>query len=52
MRRIYLPPEDFTYGKRNRTPTPVKAVINYKYADKAEDCIKQDYDHFICQVNK
>jgi hypothetical protein len=50
-RRIYLPPEDFTYGRKNRTPTPVKDIINYEYARKAEEVIKMDYKTFLSEVN-
>jgi hypothetical protein len=49
-RKIYLPPEDFVYGRRNRTPTPVKEVINYDYSRKAEEVIKMEYDHFLSEV--
>ena len=49
-RKIYLPADEFTYGRKNRTPTPVKDVINYEYARKAEDVIKQEYTHFMTEV--
>jgi hypothetical protein len=45
-----LPPEDFTYGRKKRTPTPVKDVINYEYARKAEEVIKMEYNHYITEV--
>ena len=35
------------YGKRNRTPTPVKEVICYDYANKGEEQIKSNYQKFI-----
>jgi hypothetical protein len=49
-RKIYLPPQEFTYGRRNRTPTPVKDVINYEYSRKAEEVIKMEYSAFVAQV--
>ena len=33
---IYLPEEEFTYGKSNRPSTPVKAVMSNFYGDVAE----------------
>ena len=32
----YLPDEEFTYGKTNRPPTPIRAVIEGFYGDVAE----------------
>lgn len=49
-RKIYLPAEDFTYGRKNRTPTPVKDVINYSYANRAEEVIKMEYGAYIGEV--
>lgn len=46
-KKIFLPPEEFVYGKRNRTPTPVKNVIYYEYARQGEDTIKKTYDRFM-----
>lgn len=42
-----MPPEEFVYGKRNRTPTPVKQVINYDYGNKGKSALMQAYNHFI-----
>ena len=47
---MYLPPEDFTYGKWNRPSTPIKEVVNYDYGNMAEEVIKQEYDAFITHV--
>jgi hypothetical protein len=33
---MYLPDEEFTYGKANRPSTPVKAVVSNFYGDVAE----------------
>ena len=33
-----------------RTPTPVKKVINYEYAEDAETHIRHSYDRFINEV--
>jgi len=49
-RKIYLPSEDFVYGRKNRTPTPMKQVINFDYAKKAEEIIKMEYNHFLAEV--
>ncbi len=49
-RVIYLPPPEFTYGKKNRTPTPVKEVINNDYGNKAEDVIKMEYGAYMNHV--
>lgn len=46
-RKIYLPPEDFCYGIRNRTPTPIKEVVNNGYGNNAEQVIKQEYRTFM-----
>ena len=51
-RKIYLPPSEFTYGRKNRTPTPVKDVINYEYARKAEEVIKMEYSAFMTEKTK
>ena len=44
---IYLPPTDFAYGVPNRTPTPIKEVINGEYGNRAENNIDREYDHYI-----
>ena len=44
---IYLPPTDFTYGVPNRTPTPIKEVINGEYGNRAENNIEREYNHYI-----
>jgi hypothetical protein len=49
-RVIYLPAPEFTYGKRNRTPTPVKEVINNQFGNRAEDVIKMEYDAYMNHV--
>ena len=46
-RHINLPPEDFAYGIRNRTPTPIKDVINNGYGNRAEDVIGMEYQTFM-----
>lgn len=33
---MYLPEEEFTYGRQNRPSTPVKAVVSGFYGDVAE----------------
>lgn len=33
---IYLPEEEFTYGRANRPSTPIKAVVSGFYGDVAE----------------
>jgi len=45
-----LPSGEFTYGKKNRTPTPVKNVVGYEYARNAEDQIKTEYNSIMKQV--
>ena len=50
QRRIFLPNEEFIYGKRNRTPTPIKDVVGYEYARNAESDIKVEYQDIIHQV--
>lgn len=42
-----MPPEEFVYGKRNRTPTPVKQVINYDYGNNAKSALTNMYNQFI-----
>lgn len=51
-RKIYLPSEKFVYGKRNRTPTPMKQVVNYDYSREAEFEIKHEYQRYMEQVIK
>jgi hypothetical protein len=46
-KRITLPPEDFAYRMRNRTPTPVKDVINNAYGNRAEEVIGMEYQMFM-----
>ena len=46
-KKIFLPTDDFVYGKRNRTPTPVKNVIYYEYARQGEDTLKKTYNRFM-----
>ena len=49
-RKIYLPAENFIYGQRNRTPTPIKQLVNYDYSRKAESEIINEYDAFMRNV--
>ena len=49
-RKIYLPDEDFTYGKQNDSSTPVKSVINYDFSNKAEEVIKMEYHTYLREV--
>lgn len=42
-----MPAEDFIYGKRNRTPTPVKQVINNDYGNNGKLALTNMYNHFI-----
>lgn len=51
-RKIYLPAENFIYGQRNRTPTPIKQIVNYDYARKAENEILNEYDDFMRNKTK
>ena len=51
QRRIYLPNEEFIYGKRNRTPTPIKDIVSYDYANTAEGEKHREYQEVIHQVN-
>ena len=46
-KKIYLPPEDFTYGLPNRPPTPFKDVICNAHGNKAEEEIRTEYKNFI-----
>ncbi len=50
QRRIFLPSEEFTYGKRNRTPTPIKQVVGYEYARNAENDIRTEYNSIMLEV--
>ncbi len=49
-RKIYLPSEEFVYGKRNRTPTLMKKIVNYDYGREAESEIRHEYDQYMEQV--
>lgn len=51
-RNIFLPAEEFVYGKKNRTPTPVKNVINQEYSRQAEEVIKQEYSNFMTEKTR
>ena len=42
--QLYLPTEEFTYGKPNRPGTPVGDVISNYYGDKATKKLEQKYD--------
>ena len=46
-RTINLPPDDFAYGVPNRTPTPIKEVINNEYGNKAEQKQLRKYSNII-----
>ena len=48
-KKIILPPQDFTYGKPNRPPTPIKEIINNDYGNRAEALITNEYKKFIKQ---
>ena len=49
-RKIYLPSEEFIYGRKNRTPTPIKNIINYDYSRKAEEEIRSEYENYMERV--
>lgn len=49
-RKIYLPAENFVYGQRNRTPTPIKQIVNYDYSRRAENEILSEYNAFMKNV--
>lgn len=49
-RKIYLPDEDFTYGKKNESSIPIKSVINYDFSNRAEDVIKMEYHTYLREV--
>lgn len=49
-RRIHLPKEDFTYGKPNRPPTPIKDIINNNYGNMAEISIRNEYKNFLKKI--
>lgn len=46
-RRIFLPPEDFSYGLKNRPPTPIKEVVNHGYGNAAADILRVEYRTFM-----
>lgn len=46
-KEIRLPPSDFAYGVPNRTPTPIKDVINNAYGNAAEARLNEEYKEFI-----
>ncbi len=50
QRKIYLPSDDFIYGKRNRTPTPIKNVINNDFGNFSEIEKKNEYKNIIIKV--
>ena len=49
---IKLPPSDFAYGVPNRTPTPIKDVINGEYGNRAENHILREYGNYIQEKKK
>ena len=42
--RLYLPEENFIYGKPNRPSTPVGDIVSNWYGNRAEGEISQKYD--------
>lgn len=51
-KEIRLPPPDFAYGVPNRTPTPIKDVINHAYGNAAEALLNEEYKEFIKERSK
>jgi hypothetical protein len=49
-KKIFLPSQDFTYGKKNIPSTPINTIINYEYGNAAEAVIKMEYDAFLLEV--
>ena len=42
--RMYLPEEEFCYGRKNRPSTPVGDVVSNYYGQKAEGELSSKYD--------
>ena len=51
-KKIILPDENFVYGYSTKSPETFKDVINYTYANRAEELIKKDYEQFINEKTK
>ena len=51
-KKIYLPPENFSYGIKNLPSTPIKHVINYDYSNVAEEKLKRSYSQLIIDRSK
>ena len=45
-----MPSEEFIYGKKNRTPTPIKDIVGYEYARNAEHEIRGEYNDIMIEV--
>ena len=49
---IVLPDEDFVYGMPNPPHEDIADLIYNTYGNKAEESIKQEYEHYIAQKSK
>ena len=46
-KKIFLPPENFSYGLKNRPSTPIKNVINFNYGNDAAQGMKRSYSQLF-----
>ena len=51
-KKIVLPDEKFVYGVPSTSHENIKDLINYTYANRAEELIKKDYEQFIYEKSK
>lgn len=49
-RKVYLPGEDFTYGKKIPSTATIESLIQYDFSNKAEDVIKKEYHTYLREV--
>jgi 6-phosphofructokinase len=47
-----LPASDFTYGKRNRCPTPVDVILGNYYGSKAAEVQQKRYASQVNMVRR
>ena len=51
-RKIFLPPENFSYGFKIRPSTPVKNLIHYDFGNEAAENIKRSYSQLFYERSK
>ena len=52
MKKIFLPDQDFIYGRKNKPSTPIKSVINFAFGNDAAQEMTRSYSQILSARSK